>query len=169
MSSGYAPIGGIAFKDSVADAFLGREEQKVQFNHGHTFGGNPLSCAAAIASVSEIKERDLPRMARESGAIVWKRLEELRDKVGIIGDIRGKGLLIGIEFVKGVKTKEQFPENVSFGLQVGKAALRHGLIIRADPHWVALAPPLVIERGEIDEMMNRFSDSVLEVLSSVGR
>ncbi len=169
MSSGYAPIGGIAFKDTVAEAFLGKEEQKVQFNHGHTFGGNPLSCAAAIASITEIRERDLPRRARESGAIVWKRLEELRDKVGIIGDIRGKGLLIGIEFVKDVRTKEQFPDSVSFGLQVGKAALRHGLIIRADPHWVALAPPLVIEKGEIDEMINRFSDSVQEVLSSVGR
>jgi adenosylmethionine-8-amino-7-oxononanoate aminotransferase len=169
MSSGYAPIGGIAFKDSVAEAFLGKDEQKVQFNHGHTFGGNPLSCAAAIASVTEIKEKDLPRRARESGAIVWKRLEELRDKIGIIGDIRGKGLLIGIEFVKDVRTKEQFSDSVSFGVQVGKAALRRGLIIRADPHWVALAPPLVIERGEIDEMVNRLSDSIQEVLSSVGR
>jgi adenosylmethionine-8-amino-7-oxononanoate aminotransferase len=169
MSSGYAPIGGIAFKDSIAQAFLGKEEQRIQFNHGHTFGGNPLSCAAAVASITEIKERDLPRKARESGAIVWKRFEEMRDRFGIIGDIRGKGLLIGVEFVRDVKTKQQFPDSMAFGVQVGKAAIRHGLIIRADPHWIAVAPPLVIERDEIETMMDRLSDSIEEVLVKVGR
>lgn len=167
MSSGYAPVGGIAFRDSVAEAFLGREEQKIQFNHGHTFGGNPLSCAAAIASISEIKERDLPRRAKESGALVWKRFEEMKARFGIIGEIRGKGLLIGIEFVKDVKTKQQFPDSMAFGVQVGKAAIKNGLIIRADPHWIAVAPPLVIEKDEIDAMMDRLSDSIDEVLAKV--
>jgi adenosylmethionine-8-amino-7-oxononanoate aminotransferase len=167
MSSGYAPIGGMVFKDSIAEAFFGKEEEKVQFNHGHTFGGNPLSCAAAIASISEIRDRDLPRRARESGAIVWKRLEEISKASGVIGEIRGKGLLIGIEFVKDIKTKEQFPEGTNFGQRVGKAALRKGLIIRADPHWIALAPPLTIANDEIDTMMNILSESISEVKSSV--
>lgn len=169
MSSGYAPVGGIAFRDSIAQAFLGKEEQKIQFNHGHTFGGNPLSCAAAIAAVSELKEKDLPRKAREAGAIVWKRFEEMKERFGVIGDIRGKGLLIGVEFVKDQKTKEQFPDSVAFGVQVGKAAIKHGLIIRADPHWIAVAPPLVIQRDEIETMMDRLSDSIEEVLARVGR
>jgi adenosylmethionine-8-amino-7-oxononanoate aminotransferase len=169
MSSGYAPIGGIAIKDSIAQAFLGKDEQKVQFNHGHTFGGNPLSCAAAIASVSEIKEKDLPKRARESGVIVWKRFEEMKERLGIIGDIRGKGLLIGIEFVRDTKTKQQFPDSMAFGVQVGKAALKRGLIIRADPHWIAVAPPLIIEKDDIDTMMDRVSQSIEEVLASVGR
>ncbi len=169
MSSGYAPVGGIAFRDSIAQAFLGKQEQQIQFNHGHTFGGNPLSSAAAIASISEIKERDLPRKARESGAIVWKRFEEMKEKLGIIGDIRGKGLLIGIEFVKDLKTKEPFPDGMAFGVQVGKAAIKNGLIIRADPHWVAVAPPLIIDKDEIEIMMDRLSQSIEEVLARVGR
>jgi adenosylmethionine-8-amino-7-oxononanoate aminotransferase len=74
MASGYAPIGGIAFSDRIADSFLGSEEEQVQFNHGHTFGGNPLSCAAAIANIKEIKDTELPRRARESGSKIVKRL-----------------------------------------------------------------------------------------------
>jgi adenosylmethionine-8-amino-7-oxononanoate aminotransferase len=167
MSSGYAPIGGIVIKDSIASAFLGKQEEQVQFNHGHTFGGNPLACAAGIASISEIKDRDLPRRARESGTVIWKRLEEISKASGIIGEIRGKGLLIGIEFVKDVRTKEQFADGVNFGQKVGKAALKRGLIIRADPHWIALAPPLIIEKDEIVKMMDMLSESISEVKAKI--
>lgn len=163
MASGYAPIGGIAFSDKIADSFLGSEEEQVQFNHGHTFGGNPLSCAAAIANIGEIKERDLPHKARESGARIIKRLQEL-DDLGVIGDIRGKGLMIGSEFVRDRKTKEQFEERLRFGVRVGKTALQKGLILRYDPNWIAFAPPLIIENDEIDTMMNTFSESLEQVL-----
>ena len=163
MASGYAPIGGIAFSDKIADSFLGTEEEQVQFNHGHTFGGNPLSCAAAIANIEEITERDLLHKARESGAKIIKRLQEL-DDLGVIGDIRGKGLLIGSEFVRDRKTKEQFEERLRFGVQVGKIALQKGLILRYDPNWIAFAPPLIIENEEIDTMMNKFSESLEHVL-----
>jgi adenosylmethionine-8-amino-7-oxononanoate aminotransferase len=164
MASGYAPIGGIAFSDKIADSFLGSEEEQVQFNHGHTFGGNPLSCAAAIANIGELKERDLPNKARESGARIIKRLQEL-DHLGVIGDIRGKGLLIGSEFVRNRKTKEQFEERLRFGVRVGKTALQKGLILRYDPNWIAFAPPLIIENNEIDIMMNTFSESLAEMLA----
>jgi adenosylmethionine-8-amino-7-oxononanoate aminotransferase len=163
MSSGYAPIGGIAFSDEIAGAFLGSEEEQIQFNHGHTFGGNPLSCAAAIANIGEIRDRDLPHKARESGARVIKRLEEL-DDLGVIGDIRGKGLMIGSEFVRDRKTKEQFEERLRFGVRVGKTALEKGVILRYDPNWIAFAPPLIIENDEIDTMMNTFSESLEQVL-----
>ena len=166
MSSGYAPVGAIAFNDEIARAFFGKAEDNVQFNHGHTFGGNPLSSAAALASISEIKDRDLPRNAREMGLRVWKRLEELKE-LGVIGDIRGKGLIIGVEFVKDPKTKEQFQDGVNIGLKLGKKALQKGLILRADPHWVAIAPPLVINIEETDKMMDIFSESLREALREI--
>ncbi len=164
MASGYAPIGGIAFSDKIADSFLGSEEEQVQFNHGHTFGGNPVSCAAAIASINEIKERDLPHKARESGTRVIKRLQEL-DGLGVIGDIHGKGLMIGAEFVQDRKTKAQFDESFRFGTRVGRTALKNGVILRHDPNWIAFAPPLIIENNEIDTMMTRFSESLEQVLA----
>lgn len=123
--------------------------EHVEFNHGHTFGGNSLSCAAAVANINEIKERDLSRKARESRAKVVKRLTEL-DDLGIIGDIRGKGLMVGAEFVANRKTKEQFPE---------------GLRFRYDQNWIAFAPPIIVENDEIDFMMNAFSDSIQQVVA----
>ena len=167
MSSGYTPIGGIAFSDRIAEPFYGTAEQNVQFNHGHTFGGNPLSAAAAVANVSEIVDRDLSKMAREGGQHVWKRLQEL-ESLGVVGEVRGKGLLIGVEFVKDPKTKEQFPDSVNFGMRVGKKALGKGLILRYDPHWIAFAPPLIIGKQEVDQMMDIFAESVRETLRDVG-
>lgn len=164
MASGYAPIGGIAFTDRIGDAFLGNEEEQVQFNHGHTFGANPLSCAAAIANINEIKGMELPHRARESGARIVRRLQELDDR-GIIGDVRGKGLLIGAEFVRNRKTKEQFEEPLRFGVQVGRGALERKVLLRCDPNWVAFAPPLIIENNEIDTMMKVFDESLDEVLA----
>jgi adenosylmethionine-8-amino-7-oxononanoate aminotransferase len=166
MSSGYSPVGGIAISDRVAEAFYGKAEENKQFNHGHTFGANPLSAAAAIAAVSEIRDRNLPAAGKKAGERIWHRLEEMKG-LGIIGDIRGKGLLIGVEFVKNTATKEQFPDSVSFGVQVGKLALKKGLFLRFDPHWIAFAPPLIITDGEVDKMMDIFSDSVKEVLATV--
>jgi len=166
MASGYSPIGGIAFSDRIADAFYGGEEEQVQFNHGHTFGGNPLSCAAAIANITEIRERDLPHKARERGARILQRLGEL-DRLGVIGNVRGKGLLIGVEFVKDRKTKEQFDNRLNFGVQVGKSAMQKGVILRFDPNWIAFAPPLIIENEEVDTMMRIFAESLEATLATV--
>jgi adenosylmethionine-8-amino-7-oxononanoate aminotransferase len=164
LASGYAPIGGIVFSDKIADAFLGTEEEQIHFNHGHTFGGNPVSCAAAIANIKEIRERDLLNKCRESGARIVRRLKDM-DHLGIIGDIRGKGLLIGAEFVRNRKTKEQFEEGLRFGVQVGKRALEKKLLLRCDPNWIAFAPPLIIENKEIDTMMDIFNESLQQVLA----
>ncbi|MFQ6053272.1 MAG: aspartate aminotransferase family protein, partial [Candidatus Bathyarchaeia archaeon] len=152
MSSGYAPLAGIAFRDRIAKAFLGREEDEVEFSHGHTYGGNPVSSAAGVACIREIQERDLCRRARELGGYLWKRLEGIKD-FGIVGEIRGKGLLVGMEFVKDTETKEPFDPEVKFGIQVGRTALKKGLIMRFDPNWVAFAPPLIVTEEEIDRLL----------------
>lgn len=164
MASGYSPIGGIAFSDRIADAFYGEEAEQVQFNHGHTFGGNPLSCAAAIANITEIRDRDLPRKAQEEGTRIIQRLGEL-DHLGVIGNVRGKGLLIGVELVRDKKTKEQFDDRLNFGIRVGKSALQNGLILRFDPNWMAFAPPLIIENEEVDTMMRIFAESLEATLA----
>jgi adenosylmethionine-8-amino-7-oxononanoate aminotransferase len=164
MASGYSPVGAIAFRDSIAEAFYGKEEEKVEFSHGHTFGGNPLSSVAAIATITEIIEENLMENARNMGEYLWKGLEELKD-LGVIGEIRGKGLLIGIEFVKDVRTKERFEDK--FGIKVGKLALKKGLIIRYEPNWAAFAPPLIVSKDELDMMVSIFRESIEEILREV--
>ncbi|MDG6926473.1 MAG: aspartate aminotransferase family protein [Nitrososphaerota archaeon] len=166
ISSGYTPMGGLAISDRIAKAFLGSGDQNLEFAHGNTFGGNPLSAAIALANIQEMKERDLPAKAKKRGAQVWQRLEEMKE-LGVVGDIRGKGLLVGVEFVRDPKTKKQFPESMKFGSLVGKKALQKGLVLRFDPHWIAFAPPLIISEEETDKMMDIFEESLRETLASV--
>ncbi|HWU38049.1 MAG TPA: aminotransferase class III-fold pyridoxal phosphate-dependent enzyme, partial [Candidatus Acidoferrum sp.] len=115
------------------------------------------------ASVREILERKLPQNAQRAGAHLVKRLEGLRS-LGIIGDIRGKGLFIGVEFVKDPVTKTPFPPEVKLGLRIGRQALRNGLLLRFDPHWLAFGPPLIVTESDIDQMVDILEKSIREVL-----
>ncbi|MGA3406073.1 MAG: aminotransferase class III-fold pyridoxal phosphate-dependent enzyme, partial [Candidatus Bathyarchaeia archaeon] len=167
MSCGYAPLAAIAFRDDIAEAFYGEEQEEVEFAHGHTYGGNPVSCAAGIAAVHETIERDLPKRAREAGDYLCKHLEELKE-LGIIGEIRAKGLMIGIEFVKDDKTMSSFPEGVRFGTQVGRTCIsKYKLLVRYAPNWIAIAPPLTITTEELDSLLERLTQGIKEVLEKV--
>jgi 4-aminobutyrate aminotransferase-like enzyme len=101
------------------------------------------------------------------GARLRAGFERLATKYGIIGDIRGKGLLQGIEFVKNLKTKEQFPDAV--GVKIGRRALANGLLCRFDPHWLAFGPALVVNAEQLDEMLALLDKSMGEVLGETGR
>ena len=94
ITSGYAPMSAMAFSDKIASAFWGEPEAEIQFAHGHTYGGNPLSAAAALAVIDVMLEDDLPGGAREMGAYLRQRLEDLA-RFGIVGEVRGKGLAAG--------------------------------------------------------------------------
>ena len=161
MSSGYAPLAAALVREKVAQAFWGAPG--TEFAHGHTYAGNPVSCAAGLASVREILERKLPENAQRMGAHLVRRLEGLRS-LGIIGDIRGKGLFIGVEFVKDPATKAPFPPEVKLGLRIGRQALRNGLLLRFDPHWLAFGPPLIVTESDIDQMVDILGKSIREVL-----
>jgi adenosylmethionine-8-amino-7-oxononanoate aminotransferase len=166
MSSGYAPLAGIAFSGRVEEAFWGPEEANIAFSHGHTYGGNPVAAAAGVACINEIQERDLCGHARKMGNYLRTKLESL-ENLKVIGEIRGKGLLIGVEFVRDLESKEPFGPDINFGVRVGKTALEKGLLIRFDPDWIALAPPLIVAEDEIDRMVAMLEESLREVLRSV--
>jgi adenosylmethionine-8-amino-7-oxononanoate aminotransferase len=152
MSSGYAPLAAIIFKDSIQDAFLGEKGERREFHHGHTFGGNPLACAAGIAAVRQIQEQGLIQQARENGKFLRGKMEELYAKYPIVGDVRGAGLLQGVEFVKDRATKESFPHAQAPGALIDRLARQRGLILRCGAEYVALAPPLVSTPADLAEM-----------------
>ncbi|MCE9530055.1 MAG: aspartate aminotransferase family protein [Planctomycetes bacterium] len=166
LSGGYAPLSAMITRKPIADAFWGPIATNPGFVEGHTFEGNPLSCAVGIAVLSEIIERDLCGNARKQGERLRAGFQKLSDKYGIIGDIRGKGLLMGIEFVKNVKTKERFPAAPGIGVQIGRKALANGLLCRFDPHWIAFGPALITTSEQLDEMLGLLDRSMGEVLSS---
>jgi adenosylmethionine-8-amino-7-oxononanoate aminotransferase len=165
LSGGYAPLSAMISRKPIADAFWGPIEKNPGFVEGHTFEGNPLACAAGIAVLREILDRGLCANAQLQGARLKASFHKLADKYGIIGDIRGKGLLMGIEFVKDLKTKERFPANPGIGVQIGKRALANGLLCRFDPHWLAFGPALIVNNEQLDEMLALLDRSMGEVLN----
>jgi adenosylmethionine-8-amino-7-oxononanoate aminotransferase len=167
MSGGYVPLSAMICRESIADVFWGPISENPGFVEGHTNEGNPISCAAGLAVLREIIENDLCANARVQGARLRAALERLAKKYGVIGDIRGKGLFLGIEFVKNPATKERFPPNMAFGVQVGRRALENGLLTRFDPHWLAVGPALNITAEHIDEIVALLDRSMGEVLNSL--
>jgi adenosylmethionine-8-amino-7-oxononanoate aminotransferase len=169
LSGGYAPLSALICRDKIARAFWGDAPANPGFVEGHTFEGNPISCAAGIACIREILERDLCGNARAMGDQLRAGLERLRDKFAIIGDIRGKGLFLGIEFVKDRATKGRFPANTPIGQLIGRRALDSGLLTRFDPHWMAFGPPLVVTPADVDQILAILEQSMAGVFATLGR
>jgi adenosylmethionine-8-amino-7-oxononanoate aminotransferase len=167
LSGGYAPLSAMICTKRIADAFWGPIATNPGFVEGHTFEGNPISCAAGIAVLREIVENDLCGNARRQGERLRAGFERLAKKHGVIGDVRGKGLLQGIEFVEDVATKKPFSPEVGFGLRVGRRALANGLLCRFDPNWLAFGPPLVTTAGQLDEMLDVLDRSIGEALATL--
>jgi adenosylmethionine-8-amino-7-oxononanoate aminotransferase len=168
LSGGYVPLSAMLCRRSLADAFWGPIAENPGFVEGHTFEGNPVSCAAGLAVLREILERDLCGNARVQGERLRAGLEGLARKHGVIGDVRGKGLFQGIEFVRDPHTRERFPAETAFGSRVGRRALQNGLLCRFDPHWIALGPPLVSTAADIDTILSLLDQSLTQVRAEVG-
>jgi adenosylmethionine-8-amino-7-oxononanoate aminotransferase len=167
MSGGFVPISAMICREPIADRFWGPMDENPGFVEGHTNEGHPVACAGAIAVLQEILERDLCANAREQGARLHDHFQRLSDKYGVIGDIRGKGLLMGVEWVKNPATKEPFANDLNFGVRVGKRALEHGLLCRFDPHWLAFGPALVTTAEQLDEMVAVLEQSLSEILNEM--
>jgi adenosylmethionine-8-amino-7-oxononanoate aminotransferase len=160
------PIGTMIAREDLADAFYGRPQDQLQFLHGHTFAENPLSCAAAIAVIDEIVEKELDKNARRLGDHLAGRLEGLR-QYGVIREVRGKGVLRGIELVQDARTLEPFPPGKKLGDALKQTAIDNGLIMRIDPDWFAVSPPVNLDEAGIDEMCDLIEKSLVQALDRV--
>jgi adenosylmethionine-8-amino-7-oxononanoate aminotransferase len=167
MSGGYAPLAAILIRDRIAAAFYGDEEDFVQFHHGHTYGGNPVACAAGVAVLNEYLERDVVGNARRQGERLRHRLIDLAERFPIIGDVRGAGLLQGIELVKDKATAERFPAATRPGKAIEREARQRGLLLRCGNDFAAFAPPLTVTEDEIDEMAGLLGDSIAAASASL--
>jgi adenosylmethionine-8-amino-7-oxononanoate aminotransferase len=164
ISGGYAALSVTVLTESLASAFWGTEDDNVHFQAGHTYGGHPVACAVGFAAIDDIIANDVVGNARDRGEQAVGRLRALQGKYSSIGDVRGVGLLCGVEFVKDLETKERYPAMERVGLRVRDAARRRGLLIRAS-HWMAvLAPPLTISHSEMSETLDILQASLEEAL-----
>jgi adenosylmethionine-8-amino-7-oxononanoate aminotransferase len=164
LSSGTIPMGAMVAREHLGDAFYGEVEADIHFAHGHTYAANPLACAVGIAVIDEIIEKDLNQQARRTGDYLATRLERLK-QYGVVREVRGKGLLRGVELCKEGAPHTPCPE---LGQALKKTALHNGLIMRVDPNWFAVAPALIAQKSDIDEMCDLIERSLLDALEMVG-
>jgi adenosylmethionine-8-amino-7-oxononanoate aminotransferase len=152
ISGGYAPLSAILIDDKVAQAFWGEAEAGVQFWAGHTFGGNPVSCAVGEAAVRYLLEHDLIGNAARVGNYLAEQLEDLATRQPAIAEVRGVGMLRGLAFTQPI------------GHQVYNAARQRGLLTRPGADWVGVAPPLCTTPDEADEIVGILDAAILDTV-----
>jgi len=164
LSSGAIPLGAMLAREDMGEVFLGPAEDEVSFAHGHTFAGNPLACAVGLAVLDEIVEQNLEAKSRSLGDYLANKLEGLK-KHGVIREVRGKGMLRGVELMHDSQGMQPFPE---LGRALKRTSINNGLVMRVDPNWFAVAPALIAEKSDIDEMVDLIERSLLDALEQVG-
>jgi adenosylmethionine-8-amino-7-oxononanoate aminotransferase len=166
---GYVPLGAIIVSDKVVDIHL--RKGTGTFFDGYSHSGDPVSCAGALATLQVIKRDRLVERARTMGEYLADALCELQDRHPTIGDLRGKGLMRGIEFVKDRETKEPFAREVGFARRLARAVFDRGVVITAGSSCIdgiagdemRITPPFIIARNEIDEMIAALDLSLTEL------
>jgi len=167
MGGGYFPVGAAAVTAQVYDII---EKNSGLFFAGFSWAGNPLAAAVVCKAIDYMKEHDLVARCAEMGEYLAEKLEGLRFHP-TVGDIRGKGLMRGIEFVKDKETREPLDPGLKFNSQLAQEALNHGLFIEASAgcdrgqagDMMMFGPAYIVTKEEIDEIVNVFD----EVLSSI--
>lgn len=156
VSNGVIPMGAVFVKKEIHDAFMGGPEHLIEFFHGYTYSGNPIASAAALATLDTYKEEGLLTRGAELGGYWADALHSLKDARHVI-DIRNIGLVgaIELESIAGQPTKRAFSAFVK--------AFEKGVLIRTTGDIIALSPPLIIEKGQIDEIV----DCVRTVLNEI--
>src|SRR3954449_11725225 len=164
MTSGYSPIGAMIASDKVMEPFL---QGTASFPHGYTFGGHPVSAAAAMANLDIFDDERLDQHVLETEGAFRSTLEKLLD-LPIVGDVRGDGFFYGIEMVKDKQTKETFDDDEAERLLRGflsTALFEAGLYCRADDRGdpvIQLAPPLICGQAEFNDIEQRLRGVLTE-------
>jgi adenosylmethionine-8-amino-7-oxononanoate aminotransferase len=161
LSGGYAPLGAVIMSDAIAGTFTGAESS---FVHDFTYGAHPVACAAGLAVLRIIERDRLVENAAVQGEYLFRRLHELAESHRLIGDVRGKGLLAGIELVADRNTGRPARAELELGRKLHLAAQEHGLMIYpgagADGiagDQVLVSPPLTVGPDDIDEIVDRLA------------
>lgn len=162
LTAGYLPLAATLTTDAIYESFLGPFESKRTFFHGHSYTGNPLACAAALASLRLFDEENTLAHTRE---MAERFAEGLKGVAALphVGDVRQRGLMIGIELVKDKATKEEYPYEARVGHRVCLAGRRREVMLRPLGNVVVLMPPLSIAPAEVDLLLDAVHGAIAEV------
>jgi len=164
VTSGYFPMSACFISPKIWSVIEGAADRTGVFGHGYTYSAHPVAAAAALATLKLIDDLAIVDHVADVGPYLQQAMRERLGQHHAVGEVRGHGLMIGIELVKDRATKEALPMQDRTGRKVLKAAAERGLITRALGDTLVFAPPLVIERAEVDELVDIFALAVADVL-----
>ena len=164
LSSGYLPIAGVIISDTVADVLI---QQGGEFAHGFTYSGHPVACAVATENISILqRENIIENVDQATGPYFQEQLRTLEDHP-LVGEVRGVGLIAGIELVENKKTRTRHDPKLKVGIRCRDFASRLGLIMRAVEDSMVLSPPLIISKSQIDDLVQIARDSLDDTYRSL--
>ncbi len=159
ITGGYLPLAVTMTTERVFDAFLGTAAEGKTFFHGHTYTGNPLACAAALANLELFeKEQTLARMRPAMDAL-GRGLEKLA-RHPHVGEVRRRGMMVGVELVKEKASGAEYDYGERMGFQVCQAARQHGVLLRPLGNVVVMMPPLSLSVDEAQLMLRALEDAL---------
>jgi adenosylmethionine-8-amino-7-oxononanoate aminotransferase len=166
MCSTYLPLGAAVARQEIADEFAGEGNQ---FHHVFTASGHPVAAAAGLKNIEILEADGLVENAVEVGGYFKGRLKELQDQHPIIGDVRGIGLMLALEFVADRASKERFAKEQKIPQRLTNAFKQRGLLLRAHGDTIVnMSPPLCITRQDVDEIVASIDESLAEVEAEIG-
>ncbi|HYP66096.1 MAG TPA: aminotransferase class III-fold pyridoxal phosphate-dependent enzyme, partial [Steroidobacteraceae bacterium] len=149
ISSGYIPLGATAVSSRMIEAFNGADPVLGTINHGYTYGAHPVAAAAALATLDIVEGENIPARAAREGKYFLDRLHAMK-RFRIVGDVRGVGLMAGIELVADKATRASFPAGAPELARVHRETYKRGAMIRLSGANIILSPALTIERPQLD-------------------
>lgn len=167
ISGGYVPLAALLIGEHVAGVF---EESGIPFVHGYTYMEHPVACAAGLAVLGIIEREGLVENSARQGEYLLAHLNDLAAEYPFIGDVRGKGLLTGIEFVADTVTKRPFDPSHTVTARLQQAARARGLMVYAGQSGdgiasdqILVSPPLIVTRDDVDEIVHRLSQALDDI------
>jgi 4-aminobutyrate--pyruvate transaminase len=166
LSAGMQPISALMINERVFEAMLDESRKLGNFAHGFTYAGHPVTTAVAMETLRIYEDMDMLGHVRRVGPYLQEKLGALADHP-LVGEVRGVGLLTGIEMVADKETRAQFDPGRQVGATVDRHARKHGLITRFVGDRVAFSPPLIITEAEIDEAVVRITRAMDDTWSEI--
>lgn len=152
ITSGYQPLGAVMVGDRIAEVLI---EKGGEFHHGYTYSGHPVACAVAIRNLHILKEEGLvERIRTDTGPYLQRRWRELAEHP-LVGEARGIGFIGALELVADKTARRFFPNRGTVGTICRDHCFSNGLVMRAVRDTMIIAPPLVMERAQIDELIEK--------------
>lgn len=167
ITSSYFPLSAVVITPEIYEAIASVNKGGGALGHGFTNGGHPVGAAIALEAIAIYEEMDITARVQHIGAMLHERLQEACNGSPIVGDVRGIGLMYGVEFVEDIQTGAAFAPARQVGSYFAAQAYERGLVTRAMRDTIGFCPPLIVKEAHVSEMVSKFKDTLLHVEQAV--